>query len=311
MIISASRRTDIPAFYAEWFLNRISDGYVLLKNPFNAHQIRRVSLRAEDVDAIVFWTRNAEKLIPSLKILDARGYRYYFQYTITGYPRSIEQSVPATRRAIQTFIELSALIGPEKNIWRYDPILVSNVTSIDEHKRIFEKIARALEGHTNRVVISFVDMYKRVSANIGQVPGLIMEKETAKCEMFQTLAQHFANISAQFGMSIQSCAEEIDLSRQGIMHGKCIDDELIRSLFDISVARRKDKNQRPSCACIESVDIGQYDTCLHGCKYCYATTNHALATRNFEKHNPKSPLLLGEPEMPLEPNIDHQQESLF
>ncbi|PWB46870.1 MAG: hypothetical protein C3F18_12375 [Nitrosomonadales bacterium] len=314
MIISASRRTDIPAFYSEWFLNRVSEGYVLLKNPFNAHQIRRVSLRPEDVDLIVFWTRNADKLMPSLRQLDTRGYRYYFQYTINSYPRSVEKSVPGPQRAIQTFIELSNLIGARKVIWRYDPILVSNLSSIGEHKRVFEKIARALTGSTERVVISFVDMYKRVSANIGQVPGLSVDKEFANSDAVFDLAQHISDVAKQCGMSIQSCAEEIDLEQQGIMHGKCIDDNLIRSLYSISVSAKKDKNQRLPCGCVESVDIGQYDTCLHGCQYCYATTNHLQATKNFEKHNPKSPLLIGEPcravtSRPTQGNPE--QETLF
>lgn len=314
MIISASRRTDIPAFYTEWFLNRVSEGYVLLKNPFNAHQVRRVSLRPEDVDLIVFWTRNAEKLMPSLRQLDARGYRYYFQYTINAYPRSVEKSVPPPRRAIHTFIELSDRIGARKVVWRYDPILVSNLSSVEEHKRLFEKIARALTGHTERVVISFVDIYKRVLANIGRVPDLSVDKEFANSSAVLDLAQHFSDVAEQCGMSIQSCAEEIDLESQGIRHGKCIDDELIRSLYSISVSAKKDKGQRLPCGCVESVDIGQYDTCLHGCQYCYATTNHPLAVRNFGKHNPNSPLLIGEPvqgEAPSLPDGGSQQESLF
>lgn len=295
MIISASRRTDIPAFYTDWFMNRVSDGYLLLRNPFNAHQVRRVSLSPQDVDLIVFWTRNAEKLIPRLAELDSKGFRYYFQYTINGYPRSIDKSVPNPWRAIKTFVELSDLIGPKKIVWRYDPILVSNLSSIDEHKRIFEKLATALSGHTERVVISFVDIYKKVATNVGRIPNISVIQDFQNSENAYNLAKFLSDTAKQYGMSIQSCAEEIDLQQQNIGHGKCIDDELIRDLFSISVSSKKDKGQRLPCGCVESVDIGQYNTCLHGCQYCYATANQSLVQRNFERHNPFSPFLVGDP----------------
>lgn len=293
MIISASRRTDIPAFYTDWFMNRVSDEYLLLKNPFNAHQVRRVSLSPRDVDLIVFWTRNAEKLIPRLAELDAKGFHYYFQYTINAYVRSIDKSVPNPWKAIKTFVRLSDLIGPKKVVWRYDPILVSNFSSIDEHKRVFEKLAGALAGHTERVVVSFVDIYKKTATNIGRIPNISVVQDFASSDKAYVLAKFMSDIAKQCGMSIQSCAEEIDLQQQGIGHGKCIDDELIRDLFSIGVSSKKDKGQRLPCGCIESVDIGQYNTCLHGCQYCYATTNQSLAHRNFERHNPLSPFLVG------------------
>lgn len=314
MIISASRRTDIPAFYTDWFMNRVSDGYLLLRNPFNAHQVRRVSLSPQDVDLIVFWTRNAEKLIPRLAELDSKGFRYYFQYTINGYPRTIDKSVPNPWRAIKTFVELSDLIGQKKVVWRYDPILVSNLSSIDEHKRVFEKLATALSGHTERVVISFVDIYKKVATNVGRIPNISVVQDFSNSENAYALAKFLSDIAKQYGMSIQSCAEEIDLQQQGIGHGKCIDDELIRDLFSIGVSSKKDKGQRLPCGCVESVDIGQYNTCLHGCQYCYATANQSLAQRNFERHNPLSPFLVGD--IPEEDKIEPKectpkQNSLF
>ncbi len=314
MIISASRRTDIPAFYTDWFMNRVSDGYALLKNPFNAHQVRRVSLSPQDVDLIVFWTRNAEKLMPHLGELDTRGFRYYFQYTINAYPRSIDKSVPNPWRAIDTFVKLSELIGRKKVVWRYDPILISNLSSIEEHKRVFEKIARALTGHTERVVISFVDIYKKVASNVGRIPGVSIEQDFANSENAYALANYLSVVAKDCGMSIQSCAEEIDLQRQGINHGKCIDDGLIRDLFSLTVSGKKDKGQRLPCGCIESIDIGQYNTCLHGCQYCYATTNQSLAQRNFERHNPHSPFLVGDPPREMEGAAKEnmsKQDSLF
>jgi len=295
-------------------MNRISEGYVLLRNPFNAHQVRRVSLRPEDVDLIVFWTRNPEKLMSSLMALDSLGYRYYFQYTVTSYPRSIEKSVPTTQRAIQTFIALSKLIGPRKVIWRYDPILISNVSTVEEHKRIFKKIAESLAGHTENVVISFVDIYKRVSANLTRVQEVTVDRKFEQSSALFELTAYMAAVANHYGMSVQSCAEEVDLEPYGVKHGKCIDDQLIRSLFSISVSGKKDKGQRSPCGCVESIDIGQYDTCLHGCQYCYATTNQPLATRNFEKHNPLSPFLIGEGDQLPRSDAENEtpkQESLF
>lgn len=311
MIISASRRTDIPAFYTEWFMNRVADGYLLVRNPFNAHQIRRVLLNPRDVDLIVFWTRNAEKLIPHLTELDAKGFLYYFHYTINAYPRIIDKSVPSPWKAIETFVRLSDQIGPKKVIWRYDPIMVSNYSSIDEHKRVFEKLAKALSGHTERVVVSFVDIYKKTAANINRIPNISVIQNLPDSNHAYNLADFFSDIARQYGMSIQSCAEEIDLQQQGISHGKCIDDELIRDLFSIGVSAKKDKGQRLSCGCVESIDIGQYNTCLHGCQYCYATTNQSLAQRNFENHNPLSPFLVGNHPEDEKEKQKAKQDSLF
>jgi hypothetical protein len=167
MIISASRRTDIPAFFSDWFMNRVREEYLFVRNPYNAKQIKRVSLSPDSVEAIVFWTRNPDKLIPHLAELDSRGHRYYFQYTITGFPRALERSVPRPQVAIETFLRLSDLIGPEKVIWRFDPILISSLVDTAEHERIFAKIASALQGRAKRVVVSFADMYSKVNRNEG------------------------------------------------------------------------------------------------------------------------------------------------
>lgn len=313
MIINASRRTDIPAFYSDWFMNRIAEGYVKIRNPFNYNQIRQVSLLPKDVDLIVFWTRNAEKLIPRLIELDERGYSYYFHYTINAYSRNIDKSVPNPWRAIKTFIELSKKIGSEKVIWRYSPILVSNLSSIDEHKRVFEKIATELSGYSTKVVISFVNMYKKVSSNIRKIQGFSVEQDFPYSEEAGALAHYFADIARKNKMTIQSCGSEVDLESFGVKSGKCIDSSLIRDLFAIEVPNRKDKVQRLLCGCIESIDIGQYDSCLHGCQYCYAT-DHSKAFLNFDRHNPQSPLLLGDcPPVQLEKDEENiiVQRSLF
>jgi DNA repair photolyase len=314
MIISASRRTDIPAFYAEWFMNRIRDGFLYTRNPFNAHQIKKVSLLPQDVEAIVFWTRNPEKLIPYLDELDEKQYNYYFQYTITGYPRTLEKSVPNPTRSIDTFIKLSDKIGSGKVIWRYDPILLSNYVGIDDHKRLFSKIVQSLEGKTKRVVISFADLYKKTERNLNAVEGLVYNDITANNDAILDLSEFMVKTALQHGMSIKSCAEEIDLLNVGIEHGKCIDEEILKSEFELSLNPKKDKGQREACGCIKSIDIGEYNTCLHGCSYCYATFNEKTVIKNKQQHDPNSPFLIGssdEAEKLLLPVDTAEQLSIF
>jgi DNA repair photolyase len=291
MIISASRRTDIPAFYTPWFMNRIREGFLLTRNPFNANQISRVSLDPNDVDVIVFWTRNPSMLMKHLSELSP--YNYYFQYTITGYPKVLEKSVPRTHRAIKTFIELSDLIGADKIIWRYDPILLSNEVDINEHKRLFEKIACLLQGKTKRVVISFSDFYKKTEKNLKLIKGLIYSDITHEMDMLHELSIYLSTVAKKYGMEIESCAENIDISNCGITNGKCIDDGLIKNVFGISLSGKKDAGQREECGCIKSIDIGAYNTCMHGCSYCYATFNKTVVANNKAKHDPNSPFLIG------------------
>ena len=296
MIISASRRTDIPAFYSQWFMNRVRDGFLLNRNPFNTNQITRVSLKPCDVDVIVFWTRNPSKLMQYLPRLDELEYKYYFQYTITGYPRTIEAAVPKPYAAIETFIKLSEMIGRDKVVWRYDPILLSNQIDINEHKRLFSKIATLLAGKTNRVVISFADFYKKTQRNLDRVNNLLYTDITQnKNELFE-LSMYMADVARKNGMIIKSCAEHVDTKNIGIEHGKCIDDELIKDVFDLSLSGKKDKGQRDDCGCIKSVDIGMYNTCLHECAYCYATFNQKTVINNKKKHDVDSSFLIGDVE---------------
>lgn len=291
MIISASRRTDIPAFYSEWFMNRIREEYVLNRNPFNANQIKKIILTPYQVDAIVFWTRNPKPLMKYLDELNEKGFNYYFQYTITGYPRELEKYTPHPTKAIETFIELSEKIGKEKVIWRYDPIIFTEYTPFDEHIRLFEKISTHLENKTNKVVISFADPYKKITKKLEVVQYQdILENKNKLYELVKQISE----IAKSRNMLIESCSEEIDLDYCGIKHGKCIDDELIEKLFNINLHIGKDKNQRKECGCVQSVDIGMYNTCSHGCAYCYATFSDSTVEKNKLLHDKNSPLLIGD-----------------
>ncbi|MCX6051942.1 MAG: DUF1848 domain-containing protein [Campylobacterales bacterium] len=290
MIISASRRTDIPAFYSEWFINRIREGYVLNKNPFNANQIKRIPLTPYQVDAIIFWTRNPKPLMKYLDELNEKGFNYYFQYTITGYPREIEKHTPHPLKAIETFIELSDKIGKEKVIWRYDPIIFTQYTDFDEHVRLFDKISKSLENKTDKVVISFADPYKKITKKLEALE--FQDILETKSKLYE-LAKIMSDIATSRNMIVESCSEEIDLDYYNIKHGKCIDDNLIENLFNINLNIHKDKNQRKECGCVQSVDIGIYNTCSHGCTYCYATYSDNVVEKNKLLHNPNSPMLIG------------------
>jgi DNA repair photolyase len=298
MIISASRRTDIAAFYSQWFMNRIRAGSVQVRNPFNARQIKEVSLKPDDVDVIVFWTRNPAKMMKHLDELDDNGFRYYFQFTITGFPRLIEKSVPSMEKAVEMFGALSERLSPERVIWRFDPILLNTLVDENEHLKLFQDIAEQLEGFTKRVVISFADYYGKVSRNLNRLTHPIDGNKikfsdiTQDQQTLEPFVTDLVQVAQQHKLEIQSCAEDIDLAHLGIPDGKCIDDSLINQTFGLNLDVKKDKGQRKSCGCIQSIDIGQYNTCLHGCSYCYATYSSTWAQKNWNKHDENSPLLI-------------------
>ncbi len=296
MIISASRRTDIPAFYSQWFMNRIQAGYCTVPNPFNRKQVSYVSLEPEDVEVIVFWTRNPAPLLPYLPELDNRGYRYYFQYTILDYPKKIDQKTPPLDSAIKTFTRVSDHVGPDRVIWRYDPILFTEKTGASYHLDKFSYISEALHGYTRRSVISIMDVYKKTRKrlrNMGEQGYETMDVSNTISPRFERLMRDLKSVANDNGMEIVSCAEELDLTPYGIASGKCVDDILIQRVFNINITQKKDPNQRQVCGCVVSKDIGMYDTCLFGCQYCYATKSFDLARRQNAEHDPDSPSLVG------------------
>ena len=293
MIISASRRTDIPAFYSEWFMRRIQQQYCLCVNPYNRHQVTQVSLRPEDVDALVFWTKNAGPLLSRLPELDARGYRYYFQYTLNGYGELFEPNLPELERCIETFLQLSERIGAERVIWRYDPVILSSRTDVSYHQQRFGYILERLQAATRRIVVSIVDDYRKASHNFKrlQVQGLTIQTDYS-AEQLASLCTFMSELAGRHNIPVYSCAESLDLTPFGIFPGKCVDGELIARLFNVQVKAGKDRSQRRECGCLQSKDIGFYDTCLHGCAYCYAGTLQS-GLRNRVKHEVDSPMLIG------------------
>ncbi len=281
MIISASRRTDIPALYPEWFMNRLRERMVMVPNPYNRKKISRIWLSPDTVDCIVFWTKNPEPMIPYLKEIDRMGYRYCFQMTITDYEEDLEPGVPCTAESIASFLLLSEMIGPERIDWRFDPILLSEKYSLDFHAEKFEMMCQWLHRATERCTISFIDAYREA-----RYPELEQEE-------IEEAAKRLAKIAGKYRLPLYTCAEKKDLAHHGIGHGACIDKERIKRIIGYKLDVKKDNGQRPRCGCAESIDIGMYDTCINGCKYCYATGTRESVKRKHEQHDSASPLLIG------------------
>lgn len=297
MIISASRRTDIPACYPEWFMNRIREGFFHTRNPFNPKQVSSHSLLPRDVDAIVFWTKNPKPLTAHLPELDRRGYRYYFQCTLNDYPSWLEPRLPPVDERIQSFIELSTVLGPERVIWRYDPIILSTETPVDYHIERIGSIAQRISGHTERLTISFLDFYSKIKSRLRKIE---QDRQIRLWDIvdghhgddLDRLCRMIGEIGVQGGLEVVTCAEEVDLSRFGIHAGSCIDARLIGRLTGSDEDLIKDPGQRSACLCAVSVDMGAYNTCRNGCTYCYANLGEEVVARNVRSHSVTSPALV-------------------
>ncbi|MBQ7774464.1 MAG: DUF1848 domain-containing protein [Lachnospiraceae bacterium] len=285
MILSVSRRTDIPCYYSEWFFNRLREGFLYVRNPMNPHQVSKIVLSPEVVDCIVFWTKNPLPMLERLEEL--RDYHYYFQFTLTGYGKDVEANIPHKKDVmIPAFQRLSEQIGRERVIWRYDPIFFSETYTEEYHLKAFSQIAQALCGYTDTCVISFLDMYTKIEKSMKQLH--IQERTEEELKAF---AAKICEIARRNGMQMLSCAEKYDLSECGIAHGHCIDRALIEKLIGSSLQVGKDKNQRLECGCVESVEVGTYDTCLNGCKYCYANHGEEHVRKKCQAFDVNSPFL--------------------
>lgn len=287
MIISASRRTDIPAFYAEWFANRIKEEYVLVRSLVRRNQVRKIDLSPEVVDGIVFWTKNPEPMLKHLSALEK--YPYYFQITLTAYDRDVEPNLPSKNNVILPAIrDLMKAIGRERVVWRYDPILFNDRYTMEYHCKYFRNLAAKLSGCTEKCTVSFLKSYKKIEKNVES-----LNAQEGTFEMQCELMQKFAEIGKEYGLTIDACAEKIDFQNLGISPASCIDKRRLERIGNCQLNLQKDLYQRPECGCVDSIDIGAYDCCGHGCLYCYANTKPGTAKDNLSMHDPNSPLLLG------------------
>jgi len=308
VIISASRATDIPAFFPTWFNNRLKMGYMRWTNPFNANQVQYVSFRNTRV--IVFWSKDPKPLIRYLPEIDAKGINYYFQFTLNDYEKeNLEPNVAPLRQRVETFKNLAAIVGKKRMIWRFDPLILTESLTIDVLIDRISLLAGILCEHTEKLVISFADIniYKKVQNNLSRQQ--VSYREFTPAQMTE-LAQRLSVLNREWNLKIFTCAEAINLESFGIKPGRCIDDNLMIELFkrdkalmdflgyepslfgDTSKPYLKDKGQRRECGCIVSKDIGGYDTCHHLCAYCYANTSRKAVENNLRRHNPESEALI-------------------
>lgn len=306
VIISASRSTDIPAFYADWFINRLQKGYVKWKNPFNGVPLY---VSFEKARLFIFWSKNHKPMLKYLNFLDEKGYNYYFQFTLNDYDaEKLEPSVPNVQARIDTFIELAERVGKDKVIWRFDPLILTEKIRVDELLKKVENIGNQLKNHTSKLVFSFADIkiYKKVQNNLRNNSILYYEFNEMTMNEF---AEGLQGLNENWHFQLATCAEQIPLEKYGITHNKCVDDDLMIKLFSHDKAlmdflgvkitlpdmfnpngsiekkrSNKDKGQRQFCNCIVSKDIGEYNTCPHLCEYCYANANKDVAIKNWNLH---------------------------
>lgn len=286
MIINTGGRTDTVQYYTEWLLNRFNEGYVLSRNPLFQNKVTRYELTPETVDCVVFCSKNYKSILSGLHEITDR-FNTYFHYTITAYGKDLEPGVPSIEESMQTLIELSKQVGRERIAWRYDPILLTEKYTLETHINTFEKMAKILSSYVDRCIFSFVEMYKKLEYNMPELIPLTKQDK-------EILAENLGNIAAKYGLYIQTCGTNGDYSQYGIHSSGCMTLNILGSANGIKFKNLKHKGMRQGCHCMESRDIGAYDTCMNGCKYCYANKNPKKAFENYKYHDPDSPLLLGQ-----------------
>jgi hypothetical protein len=289
MIVSASYKTDIPTFYADWFYNRMKEGFCVIKQPFSK-RFKKIYLNKNTVDAFVFWTKNAKPFLPVLQRLRKCGFPFSISYTITGYPKVLENHVISSTESIETFQSISNTFGNKVNVWRYDTIIFSDITPYNYHIDRFSNIAEKLRGYTDEVIISFLQLYKKTERRLSET-----EKQNnikvfdPDDEIKKSLLSKMANITHRNKMRLSVCAQN-HLIVDGSKPASCVDINRLSEIAGKEITARK-KGKRKDCGCFYAVDIGEYDTCPHGCVYCYAVRNQKKALSNYKKHDPLSPSL--------------------
>lgn len=287
MILSVSRRTDVPSFYFDWFVNRLREGWLLVRNPFRSSQVSRIALKPSAVECIVFWTKNPAPMLGGLKELEP--YPYYIQYTVNPYGKDMESRLPDVSERLDIFRALAEKLGPDRVVWRYSPVIMNGTYSAQFHQEAFDRLAQALAGHTRQCKLSFIELYDKISARMAAMdvaePG---NEETLR------LGRQLDALAARRGIALSACGKP-DLRPAGIAVSRCVDGELIQKITGKTMSFRKDPGQRGVCNCVESVDVGAYQTCLNGCTYCYANHSHASAARRAAAYDPQSPFLCDTP----------------
>ena len=282
MILFASGRTDIPAFYSKWFINRVKAGFVDVRNPFNQNLVSRINF--SDVDLIMFCSKNP---LPMINKLDILKVPVLFHVTITPYSKDVEPNIPDKRLIIEGVKKLSLVLGIDNVVLRYDPIFLSDKYNVDYHIRAFDKLCKNLNGYVNKIIVSFMDEYKNVRSNKN-----ILKYRTFTREDYKKIGEAFSKSAMDNGMSVQTCFEDNDLTQYGFVKGECLSHELAYILtgkkFKSSNVRKEKK-----CECVQMVDIGDYNSCMHMCKYCYANYDEKAVSSNFERHDDNSSLLIG------------------
>ena len=288
VILNTGQRTDIPAFYSEWFMNRVREGFVMVRNPYNQSAVTRYEINPGLVDMIGFCSKNPIPMLPYIAELDERGFAQYWQVTITPYGRDIEPGVPDKRGIVAAFQKLSALAGRDRIVWRYDPIFLDQKYTADVHLKAFESLARALSGWTDYCVISFIDLYPKVRRNFPQARELTQEQKIALgCGLIQ--------IASRYGIVVRTCGEGDFLAKYGAECGGCMTPAIYEKALGQPLSFPRFTPSLSECACYLSCDIGAYSSCQHFCRYCYANSDLSAVKKNAGLHDPRSPFLIGGP----------------
>ena len=285
MILNTGLRTDIPGFFSEWFYNRIEDGFVYVRNPYAKNQIYSYRLDPELIDCIIFCTKNPKPMFENLEKIDK--FNQYWHITITPYEKEIEPNVPPINDVLESFKYLSKKLEKENVTLRYDPIFINEKYTLEKHIESFEYIINSLSGYTTEAIISFIDLYEKTKRNFPKA------REVTKDERLK-LGEEFAQIGKKNNITIKTCVEGTELDKFGIDSSGCMTKEVIERAINKNLNIPKQKARNGECYCLLNNDIGEYNTCGHGCLYCYANSNKRLVKRNLKLHDPKSPILIGE-----------------
>lgn len=285
MIINTGSRTDTVQYYTEWLLERFENGYVYSRNPFFPNKVTKYILSPEVVDCVIFCSKNYKPILPYLKTITDRFNTYFF-YTITAYEKDIEPNVPSIDDSIETLIKLSEIVDQKRIAWRYDPVLLTDKYSKSMHYQTFEYMVKQLSPYVDRCIFSFVEMYKKLEQNMPEIHEVSDEDKTE-------LARNMGRIAKKYNMLLQTCATGKDYNSFGILNSGCITTDILEKANDIKFKKLSHAGNRTNCHCVENRNIGDYNTCPNGCKYCYANRDSKVAQLNYQKHNPNSEFILG------------------